>query len=43
MITGMRNIGLKFGVGGLTYKCETYKIELSHDLRAILHFLGLRV
>lgn len=43
MITGMftRNIGLKFGMGGLTYKCETYKIKLSHDLRAILQFLGL--
>ena len=43
MITGMfmRNIGLKFGMSGLTYKCETYKIKLSHNLKAILHFLGL--
>ena len=43
MITGMfvRNLGLKFGLDGLTYKCETYKVKLSHDLRDILHFLGL--
>ena len=43
MITGMfvRNLGLKFGMDGLTYKCETYKVQLSHDLRNILQFLGL--
>ena len=43
MITGMfmRNIGLKFGMRRLTYKYETYKIKLSHELRAILQFLGL--
>lgn len=43
MIMGMflRNIGLKFGISGLTYKCETYKIKLSQDLKAILKFLGL--
>jgi hypothetical protein len=42
MIFGMftRNIGLKFGMQGLTLKCETYKIKLSHDLQAILQFLG---
>ena len=42
MIFGMftRNIGLKFGMQGLTLKCETYKIKLSHDLKAILQFLG---
>jgi len=42
MIFGMftRNIGLKFGMQGLTLKCETYKIKLSHDLNAILQFLG---
>ena len=43
MIMGMflRNLGLKFGLSGLTYKCETYKIKLSHDIRVILQFLGL--
>ena len=43
MMMGMflRNLGLKFGMGGLTYKCETYKIGLSQDLKAILQFLGL--
>ncbi|KAL0029321.1 hypothetical protein WJX79_010220 [Trebouxia sp. C0005] len=43
IIFGMftRNIGLKFGMQGLTLKCETYKIKLSHDLKAILQFLGL--
>ena len=43
MIMGMfvRNLGLKFGIDGLTYKCETYKIKLSHNLKAILQFLGL--
>ena len=42
MVFGMftRNIGLKFGMQGLTLKCETYKIKLSHDLKAILQFLG---
>ena len=42
MIFGMftRNIGLKFGMQGLTLKCETNKINLSHDLKAILQFLG---
>ena len=43
MIMGMflRNLGLKFGLGGLTYKCETYKVGLSQDLKAILQFIGL--
>ena len=41
MILGMilRNIGLKFGSGGLTHTCGTYKRSLSHDLKAILQFL----
>lgn len=33
--------GLKFGLGGLTYKFETYRICLSQDLTAILQFLDL--
>ena len=43
MIMGMfmRNLELKFGMGGLTYKCETYKVSLSQDLKAILQFVGL--
>ena len=43
MIVGMflRNLGLKFGPGGLTYTCGTYKWSLSQDLKAILQFLGL--
>ena len=43
MIMGMflRNLGLKFGLGGLTYKCETCKVGLSQDLKAILQFVGL--
>ncbi len=43
MIFGMfvRNIGLKFGMAGLTLKCETYKINLSHNLKPILEFMGL--
>ncbi len=42
MIFGMfvRNVGLKFGMQGLTFKCETYKIKLSYDVNAILQFLG---
>ena len=43
MIMGMflRNLGLKFGQGGLKYTCGTYKWSLSQDLKAILQFLGL--
>ncbi len=43
MIFGMfmRNIGLKFGMRGLTLKLETYKIHLSNDIRLILSFLKL--
>ena len=44
MIMGMfiRNLGLHFGLGGLTC-CVfgTYKVNLSQDLRAILQFLDL--
>ena len=43
MIMGMftRNLGLKFGLGGLTYKFETYRICLSQDIKAILQFFDL--
>lgn len=43
MIIGMlvRNLGLKFGMKGLTLKLETAKVKLSQSRKDILAFLGL--